>query len=1086
MLERIRASRASLGLLLAAPLLYVASAFGQNTPPVTSVAPADAAANANPAAGTATTERVIVTGSYIPTAETESALPVTVYTAEVLQKQGAQTPVEGLRQLPSFVGASSTENDSNGGNGSAGINLRAIGQQNVLILMNGRRAILGLGLNVSADINAIPISATSRTEVLKDGASAVYGSDAVAGVVNFIMLDGPGEAPYEGAEIFALYGNTTESDSHVRQVYVRGGVKTDKVSIAAAGEYYSRANLFSADRAKLSGSGDLRSTGIAGQMGLNPVGIGPLGRGGVNGNSPTFAGKLSLSTPVTLPDGRILSGNVVLLDLANNQVTPASYRRFEVTNVQLPPRGTQPGDTAPGTDPARFNFRAFTPAIPAMEKAMYYVTGRYKIFGDGLQVYGDILYAKTKQDNGAAASPFTLPNGAGRAEARASLFNPFGNALNSTAYRLIHELGPRRSFYDHDYYRYTVGLNGDFNFKGNGFISHFGYDTGLVYERFDQTRTDSGDATRTALLAEITANVFDPFIGQYAPSVGTAPEYVNGLATGRMIPYNNLVAGALNTTTLTVPAVATAGGAPEDTAVNGASYVGHSVFKERSWLLDAKINAHLFPNLYNGGIDFALGYEHRQDSQTSIPDPVQAAGDQLGFNQAPLFKFEQWVDSVFTEMTFPIVTSTMNVPFVRSLELAVAWRYEKFNNKDQTTHDTRSFENRNPDEDFGGSPRVSVRYQPIADLTLRANWNQSFRSPTPAFLFTPVFQNFPLLFDPLNSSTLQPPGGVNGGGSPDIGPETTDSYSAGFVYTPKWLPGFTMTADYYQLYTTHVLLTVANKATIVLFANGISGLLNNGVPTAFTANVTRDGAGNLISINGITADNAGTRNVQGLDVTSVYELPTQSFGTFTFSGGWNHFITYKVQGAPDISAGFTNFLGNYNLSTLPLAPGAVPFNKAFVRFEWQGPAGWMKGLDFVATGNYIGDYEDDPGFILGNTIDAANSTVTNPSYRLHHRISDYETLDLQLTYEFLKPEMTAAATGYSKDSKDGGKNAVAGVENNGNIWQRMLWGTKLSVGVNNVFDRYPPTALGAFNDNYDTSTYSIRNRYYYISLNKKF
>ena len=84
-------------------------------------------------AGTeATTERVIVTGSYIPTAETESALPVTVYTAEVLQKQGANTPVEGLRQLPSFVGNTVTENDSNGGNGQAFINLRGLGSQNTI------------------------------------------------------------------------------------------------------------------------------------------------------------------------------------------------------------------------------------------------------------------------------------------------------------------------------------------------------------------------------------------------------------------------------------------------------------------------------------------------------------------------------------------------------------------------------------------------------------------------------------------------------------------------------------------------------------------------------------------------------------------------------------------------------------------------------------------------------------------------------------------------------------------------------------------------------------------------------------------
>src|SRR4029077_10198956 len=100
-----------------------------------------------------------------PTAETESALPVTVYTAEVLQKQGANTPVEGLRQLPSFVGNTITENDSNAGNGQAFVSLRGLGPLNVLTLVNGRRAF---GFS---DVNAIPIGALSRTEILKDGSS---------------------------------------------------------------------------------------------------------------------------------------------------------------------------------------------------------------------------------------------------------------------------------------------------------------------------------------------------------------------------------------------------------------------------------------------------------------------------------------------------------------------------------------------------------------------------------------------------------------------------------------------------------------------------------------------------------------------------------------------------------------------------------------------------------------------------------------------------------------------------------------------------------------------------------------------------
>src|SRR6266446_9340968 len=222
------------------------------------------AAYAQAPATEATTESVYVTGSDIPTAETESALPVTVYTAEVLKKQGANTPVEGIRQLPSFVGNAATENDSNGGDGTATINLRAIGSANVLVLINTRRTF-----NFN-DINLIPIGAVSRTEILKDGASAIYGADGVAGVVNFVLLNGPGEKPYEGAEIYLKYGNTTDSDAHVRQVYLRGGVTglDGKVSIAAEGEYYSRANLYSRDRFLVAGTGDNSN---------NPTGA---GRGG--------------------------------------------------------------------------------------------------------------------------------------------------------------------------------------------------------------------------------------------------------------------------------------------------------------------------------------------------------------------------------------------------------------------------------------------------------------------------------------------------------------------------------------------------------------------------------------------------------------------------------------------------------------------------------------------------------------------------------------------------------------------------------------------------------------------------------------
>ena len=973
------------------------------------------------------TERVIVTGSYIPTAETESALPVTIYTSEVLQKQGANTPVEGLRQLPSFVGNTATENDSNGGDGQAFINLRALGAGNTLILINGRRAF---GFR---NINAIPIGALARAEVLKDGASAIYGSDAVAGVVNFILLDGPGEKPFAGAEINLLYGNTTDHDARVLQSYVRGGVVTDKVAIAVSGEYYDRESIYSRDR-EIARSADVRSLG------------------GFNNGSSNFAGV------VTLP--RSQGGRRVLIDLSNNAPTPASYRSFD-------PEG-------PGTDPSRFNFRAFTPAIPGVEKYQYFVTAKYKVFGDGLQVYGDVLYAKTKQDNGLAASPFFMPlanyrnaalgifngrdasgrlngsldnsNDAQLAIIRNSPFNPFGNDLNEVRYRFVQELNNRRDFFDYDFYRYVAGVKGDFAFTGNNFLSYLGYDAGAVYERADYLRVDSGDATRGGIYREIIAGAFNPFIGQYAPAAGTVPTYANGVPTGLTAAYDNLA------------------------AAQRASYLGRSYNYSRDFLGDAKVNGNLIPGLYQGGIGFNLGGEYRQSRTRQLPDPVQAAGDQLGFNQSLPNKYQQEVQSIFGELTIPLVTSTLKIPGARSLELAVAYRYEEFQDRDQLFGTRAKFDN-------GGTPRVSLRYQPTADLTLRASYGKSFLSPSPGDLFDRETQDFPAIFDPLIGDFTQPPNGVFVSGNPKLTPEKTDTYTAGLVYTPKFLSGFTMTVDLYQVYTTDVILDALSFTQIAVTANGNAG---GGPHAPFAEFIHRaDGpggpqTGEIISVDAHN-QNASKRLVNGMDITATYQFPTQDWGMFTISIGYNYFFTWKAE--PFVGAGTTNFLGDYNNGSVPLAPGGIPYHKGYLRGEWE----W-KRFDFISTVNYISSFNDDSSALVAANV--IGGTDTNPQYDLYRRVSDYIALDMQLSYEWKKP---TAGPGSESYLKNGSNFMTAGSDaSSSTSWQRMLWGTRLTVGVNNAFDRNPPTVLGAFNDNYDTSLYSIRNRYYYVAFNKRF
>jgi iron complex outermembrane receptor protein len=1018
------------------PLIFASNAFAQAPPPP----PPDTLGGLGAAPTEAVTERVIVTGSNIPTAQEESSLPVTTYTADFLTKAGAGTPVEGLRQLPSFVGNASTENNANGGTGAATINLRGLGDQNTVILINGVRTFLGENFD-GRDVNFIGISSINNAQVLKDGASSVYGSDAVAGVVDFQLWGDRRLAPYEGAEFEVRYGTTTDTDANERQAWIRGGVTgmEGKVAIFASAEYYNRAELDSLDRT-IAVTGDQSNGDIPG---VNPpLGLLPMNLGGINNNSPTFAGRVSVAGAG--------NGQLVLNDLTNSAPTRASYRRFEPNQFSNPP-GPIPGsgEFPVGADPSRFNFRAFTPTIPPFEKSLEYVTGRYKVFGDSLEIYGDMMYSHYRQNNAIAGAPFILFNGPpedGGDNVQLSPFNPFGGSIRQVRYRTQQELGQRSSTYDKDWWRWVGGMRGSIDLTGNGFISRVGYDAAFVYERFEDTRTDGGDLTRSLLDQQVLAGVFNPFIGQLAPTVGVAPTYINGVPSGTA-PYNN------------------------EEGADAAAYIGHSLFHEKDLLFSVTANASLFPNLWNGGFDIAGGFQHFRKQEHSIPDPVQAAGDQLGFNQAPNFKFQTETTAWFGELRLPFVISTMNVPFIYSFEVGYSYRYERFKDHDLTNpgeHLDARFDN-------GGNHRLTIRWQPTPDLLLRGTWGQSFLAPVPDLLFTPPFEDFPVLFDPVVRATFQPPEAVLNLPNTNLKPEDTETWTAGAVYSPKFLPGFTLTADWYQVFTTDLIVTANDFAQLLL------------VSDPFNPVIRRDEQNNVISIDS-QINNAGKRFVQGLDVTAIYQLPTTNFGRFTFTLGWNHFFTWKASLGP--GSPFHDFLGDGFTQAIPLTPGGVPWNKGFLRGEWEYKL-WQGNFDFIAQINYIGAQEDDPAFILGNELVPNNpGDGINPNWVQHRTISAYTTLDLQASYEFVRPPVVAPVPGYTKEGKDFksplGKQPVAPVVAESTFWQRMLWGTKITAGVVNAFDRNPPTGLAAFNDNYDTTLYSIRNRFWYVALSKKF
>ncbi|MGL5393144.1 MAG: TonB-dependent receptor plug domain-containing protein, partial [Shewanella sp.] len=160
------------------------------------------------AAQSASIERIAVTGSHIQRQDWESASPMTVIDAATIKAQGFTSIEQVLQQQTSMPGAAYGANTNNGARGVAQVDLRGLGAKRTLVLLNGRRMVnSGSGADSAVDLNAIPLPMVARIEILKDGASAVYGSDAIAGVVNIIT-----EQQYDGLQLDMTGGASTQGD----------------------------------------------------------------------------------------------------------------------------------------------------------------------------------------------------------------------------------------------------------------------------------------------------------------------------------------------------------------------------------------------------------------------------------------------------------------------------------------------------------------------------------------------------------------------------------------------------------------------------------------------------------------------------------------------------------------------------------------------------------------------------------------------------------------------------------------------------------------------------------------------------------
>ncbi len=979
--------------------------------------PLDPNGNALPPIETeATAERVVVTGSNIPTAEEVGPNPVITYNRDSLNKTGDRTTEQFLRNLPisnsNGVPVSNNENGSNTAVGAAAIAIRGFDSRATLVLIDGRRvAPYPTGNNpgpinaMFVDLNSIPQAAIESIEILKDGASTIYGADAVAGVVNIKMRH-----YYHGAEAQFEYGNTTSGDSGMAAGALTFGVGNSDSEIAGVFNYYHRNSIANRDRDYSAVPPFLSSNTSPYNLQLTNAAVAEAGGTVV----PTMSGN-QFGTPPDLTNGSALASQYI----------------YSASRVRAA------GGLLPG-----FNFNRFSLSFPESERYGIYLSANHKFFEDQLVVYADGFYQNVQTHNELAApatgsfqtagqvtiaipprlahpdgsTPFGGPTytETGLTPGAFNPFNPFDQIISGGSRARLAEFGNRLFDNETDAYLTTIGIKGDKLFGGT-----WGYDAGFRYSRIKNVQTGTQvSISRFNRILNQADPIFDPMSSEF---IGTTTAF-NPFGDFRVpIPTNQQT-------------IAYATVHPKDEDFSEMATLDASVYSTSVFELPA------------GGIGFAAGGQFRREDLEENPDALNLAGDIAGNSPVPSARGGRKVISFFAEADFPIFSPKNEIPGFHALNIVASGRYEQFRNNDTDV----------------AVPKIGLRWQPLdGQLTIRFTWGEGFREPSLEELFSAPISGLKLSHDPMNGGAFEPETNVLVLSNPDLRPEDSSSYNAGLVYTPKWFQGLTFSVDAWHIDRDGV---IGSSPADEVLARELSGTL---LPNE---SVERDAGGGITRI--ITQNrNLGEQSADGVDFTLLYTKQT-SWGTFTSITEASWLYDFRFPGG---ETAFGLGLGGGNLVGFTTNPGAS--NEGYYEWKWQEQLDWAwKGFDLLATIRYNDGFDELDPDLLPRSVD----------YTLR--------LDLQASYDFtaLIPVEEKPVAGYSKEPS---KNAGAGsmVESpvsplKESFLNRLLRGTVVTVGCNNVFDDDPPFASGEGGNSvgYPGFTYDSTGRFVYFRLTKKF
>ena len=825
-------------------------------------------------------EKFEVTGSLIKQTDLEGPSPLKLITREEIDLSGMDNLTDIMRDMPEATNLFENEGSTTGFiRGASAIDMRFLGPNNTLVLVDGRRqapnGISNSSGTVFVDLNRIPVSSIERVEVLKDGASAVYGSDATAGVINIIT-----RKDHVGLEVTARYGNYFKTDGAEQSYSAFGGTRAGQLRINVNATYTSRhanaatdqpfsANADQTERWRAYDAqkyaANLRPTATAvsaydGRSATGPyatVGVPTASQLASNGlTTAAIRNPLTGATATFLPGtGGVAAGT--LGSSASFASVPRGDNPSRPTAAQYLPRAYPAGEFSNS-----YNFQPFVWNVPERQTKNLSVGLGYDLPW-GICFEAAISVGRIESETHLAPSPASTSGDNDILVPASNYYNPFGLPLAFT-YRPL-EVGPRIAHITSESVGYRAGLRGVL-------LGRFDWDLGWSYTKNKSSDVTSNAISESKLRAALAKNTPD------ALNIFGGPTFKNDPATLEGIKVETSKAG--NADTL---------------------------------LVDARLTTTELLALPWGRVGSAFGLQHRVEHFNSTNDPLTTyLNDIIGqVRLADATNAGRTVDAASAELRVPLVKPGY-FRLAYSAELSGAARFEKFSDG----------------YDSGVKPGVRLAFRPFRSLMLRGSYSETFRSPTLPQLYGGVQEGLvtslpdlrrpqALTGDPVDASTYQRL--VRTSGNRNLEPENGITKQAGFVFDVPLRRLRGLSFDFTHGVIEQKNLITSGLGTTFIRQNELTStgdlVVRDPQSQTFTNTTTANisilaGAGGAtravrpgetVTVPGrilyITdsAVNLAQQMVRYYDYGLRYRLRTAEYGSFSFSSSWTYMAFYATR-----------------------------------------------------------------------------------------------------------------------------------------------------------------------------------------------